>query len=193
MIDWERVQELQDEIGPEHMQEVIELFVTEVEEQLAGLNHALDIVDLGKAIHFLKGCSLNIGFRVVAKLCRQLEEEAAEAKEFANKAITENAELKAVLAEADAHEVFVEMSEGLTLVEQERFKVLSEKLNFADVDTYKSDLATLKESFFKKATHVVEEVTEEEEIITEDTEAKIPLSEHSSINALLSAFNTKQS
>jgi HPt (histidine-containing phosphotransfer) domain-containing protein len=78
MIDWERVQELQDEIGPEHMQEVIELFVTEVEEQLAGLNHTLDIVDLGKAIHFLKGCSLNIGFRVVAKLCRQLEEEAAE-------------------------------------------------------------------------------------------------------------------
>jgi len=126
-------------------------------------------------------------------IVKALEEEAAEAKEFANKAITENAELKAVLAEADAHEVFVEMSEGLTLVEQERFKVLSEKLNFADVDTYKSDLATLKESFFKKATPVVEEVTEEEEIITEDTEAKTPLSEHSSINALLSAFNTKQS
>ena len=79
MIDWERVQELQDEIGPEHMQEVIELFITEVEEQLAGLNHTLDIVDLGKAIHFLKGCSLNIGFRVVAKLCRQLEEETAQA------------------------------------------------------------------------------------------------------------------
>ena len=122
-----------------------------------------------------------------------LEEEAAEAKEFANKAITENAELKAAIAEAKAHDVFLEMAEGLTLVEQERFKVLSEKLSFADVDTYKSDLETLKESFFKKAKTVVEEVSDEEEIITEDTEVRKTLSEHSSINALLSALNTKQS
>jgi hypothetical protein len=122
-----------------------------------------------------------------------LEEEAAEAKAFANKAITENSELKASIAAANANEVFAEMTEGLTLVEQERFKVLSEKLSFADVDTYKSDLATLKESFFKKAKVIVEEVSEEEEIITEETEVKRELSEHTSINALLSALNQKQS
>lgn len=120
-----------------------------------------------------------------------LEEEVEELKAEANKAIIENVELKKAIAEAKATEVFAEMAEGLTLVEQERFKVLSEKLSFDDVDSYKSDLATLKESFFKKAKPVVEDVTEEEEIITEDTEVKQPLSEHSSINALLNALNTK--
>ena len=120
-----------------------------------------------------------------------LEEEVEELKAEANKAIIENVELKKAIAEAKATEVFAEMAEGLTLVEQERFKVLSEKLSFDDADSYKSDLATLKESFFKKAKPVVEDVTEEEEIITEDTEVKQPLSEHSSINALLNALNTK--
>lgn len=120
-----------------------------------------------------------------------LEEEVEELKAEANKAIIENVELKKAIAEAKATEVFAEMTEGLTLVEQERFKVLSEKLSFDDADSYKSDLATLKESFFKKAKPVVEDVTEEEEIITEDTEVKQPLSEHSSINALLNALNTK--
>ena len=120
-----------------------------------------------------------------------LEEEVEELKAEANKAIIENVELKKAIAEAKATEVFAEMAEGLTLVEQERFKVLSEKLSFDDADSYKSDLATLKESFFKKAKPVVEDVTEEEEIITEDTEVRQPLSEHSSINALLNALNTK--
>jgi len=122
-----------------------------------------------------------------------LEEEVEQLKAEANKAITENVELKKEIAKANAAEVFAEMAEGLTFVEQERFKVLSEKLSFDDADSYKSNLETLKESFFKKATPIVEEVTEEEEIITEDTEVKQPLSEHSSINALLASLNAKQS
>lgn len=118
-----------------------------------------------------------------------LEEEIETLKADANKAIVENVELKKAADAQTASSVFAEMTEGLTLVEQERFKVLSEKLAFDNVDSYKSDLATLKESFFKKAKPVVEEVTEEEAIITEDTEVKQPLSEHSTINALLADLN----
>lgn len=118
-----------------------------------------------------------------------LEEEIETLKADANKAIVENVELKKAADAQTAAGVFAEMTEGLTLVEQERFKVLSEKLAFDNVDSYKSDLATLKESFFKKAKPVVEEVTEEEAIITEDTEVKQPLSEHSTINALLADLN----
>lgn len=77
MIDWQRVQELQDEIGPDDMQEVIELFVLEVEEALVELKPTLNAKDLAKALHFLKGCSMNIGFQVVVNLCRHLEDAAA--------------------------------------------------------------------------------------------------------------------
>jgi hypothetical protein len=118
-----------------------------------------------------------------------LEEEIETLRADANKAIVENVELKKAADAQTASGVFAEMTEGLTLVEQERFKVLSEKLAFDDVDSYKADLATLKESFFKKAKPVVEEVTEEEAIITEDTEVKQPLSEHSTINALSAYLN----
>ena len=119
----------------------------------------------------------------------ELEEEIETLKANANKAIVENVELKKARDVSTASAVFAEMTEGLTLVEQERFKVLSEKLAFDDVDSYKSDLETLKESFFKKSKHLVEEAAEEEALITEDTEVKQPLSEHSTINALLADLN----
>ena len=119
----------------------------------------------------------------------ELEEEIETLKANANKAIVENVELKKARDVSTASAVFAEMTEGLTLVEQERFKVLSEKLAFDDVDSYKSDLETLKESFFKKAKPLVEEAAEEEALITEDTEVKQPLSEHSTINALLADLN----
>jgi hypothetical protein len=119
----------------------------------------------------------------------ELEEEIETLKANANKAIVENVELKKARDASTASAVFAEMTEGLTLVEQERFKVLSEKLAFDDVDSYKSDLETLKESFFKKAKPLVEEAAEEEALITEDTEVKQPLSEHSTINALLADLN----
>lgn len=126
---------------------------------------------------------------VVADLEAQLES----VKEDANKAIQENVTLTKELASHSAASVFAEMTEGLTLVEQERLKVLSEKLSFEDLDNYKSDLNTLKESFFAKKKPLVEEVNDDdqEEIITEDTTVAQPASEHSSINALLHAFEAK--
>ena len=58
------------------------------------------------------------------------------------------------------------MTEDLTITQRERLKVLSEKLDAENIDEYKADLGTLKESFFAKPKVVAEEVVEEE-ILTE--------------------------
>ncbi len=118
-----------------------------------------------------------------------LEEEVEGLKADANKAITENVTLAKEIASLKADAAFEEMTEGLTLTQVERLKVLSEKLAFDDIEAYKSDLTTLKESFFAKSKPLVEEVTDEEELIVEDTAVKQPVSEYSNINALLEGFS----
>lgn len=118
-----------------------------------------------------------------------LEEEVEGLKADANKTITENVALAKEIASLKADAAFEEMTEGLTLTQVERLKVLSEKLAFDDLEAYKSDLTTLKESFFAKSKPLVEEVAEEEEIIVEDTAVKQPVSEYSNINALLEGFD----
>ena len=120
-----------------------------------------------------------------------LEEEVEELKKTANDAITENVNLQKHIASLKAERVFEEMTEDLTITQRERLKVLSEKLDADNIDEYKTDLATLKESFFAKAAPVVEEAVEEEEIITEETAPKAPVSDYSSINALVNALNSR--
>jgi len=123
-----------------------------------------------------------------------LEEEVNTLKAEANKQIDENLELAKSIAGYRAAKVFDELSEDLTLVQAERLKVLSEKLDFADIEDYTSNLNILKESFFTADKAVTEEAEiEEEEIITEDTEVKKPASDYSSINALVEALNSKKS
>ena len=58
---------LRDEVGAEDFDEVLELFLEEVEETLGHLG------DAGRSIehdlHFLKGSALNLGFTETARLC----------------------------------------------------------------------------------------------------------------------------
>lgn len=119
-----------------------------------------------------------------------LEEQVAELKDTANEVINENVALQHEIASLKAERVFEELTEDLTITQRERMKVLSEKLDVSNIDDYKSDLGTLKESFFASKV-VVEEAAEEEEIITEDTEVKQPVSEYSTINALVGALNAR--
>ena len=121
-----------------------------------------------------------------------LEEEVEELKTTANEKISENVDLQKQIAALNADRVFDEMTEDLTITQRERLKVLSEKLDVQDIAEYQSDLTTLKESFFKKAAPLVEEVQEEQEIITEETKVAKPASEHSSINALVESLNARQ-
>lgn len=77
LIDWHRVQELQDEVGTDGFEDVIALFFEEVEEVMARLAGASASPRLEADLHFLKGCALNLGFAVFARLCARGEALAA--------------------------------------------------------------------------------------------------------------------
>ncbi len=80
LINWAKVAELRDDVGAEDFDEVVDLFLLEVEETLA---------ELGKAdrsaehdLHFLKGSALNLGFTALSELCRIGEESAAKDADY---------------------------------------------------------------------------------------------------------------
>ncbi len=78
MIDWNRALELRDEIGAEDFDEVVELFLSEVEGTLDQLEDGLsDARIMEEQMHFLKGAALNLGFSAVSELCQTGEMAAA--------------------------------------------------------------------------------------------------------------------
>jgi hypothetical protein len=122
----------------------------------------------------------------------ELEEEVAAAKEAANRAINESIAINEELQALRAEKVFSTMTEGLSQTQVERFRVLSEKLDASDLDTYKEDLATIKESFFKKKVEVTiaEDLDEAAgELIVEET-APVKKSGDAAIDAYAAFLNT---
>lgn len=77
MIDWKRVAELRDEIGAAEFEEVVELFLEEVEELTARLRSQPTPETYEADLHFFKGCAVNLGFASLAKLCLSGETLAA--------------------------------------------------------------------------------------------------------------------
>lgn len=73
MIDWDRVNELRDEIGADDFAEVVEIFLEEVEEEMAKLTDDADQKDIESTLHFLKGSALNLGFSHFSELCQVSE------------------------------------------------------------------------------------------------------------------------
>ena len=123
-----------------------------------------------------------------------LEEEVDELVNTANAVINENIALKEEVAQLQAEQVFSKLSEGLTATETERLRILSEKLDISNLDSFASNLGTLKESFFKKnatATYISEGLEDETEILTEETTQK-RVSAYDSVNAIVAALNAKQ-
>ena len=76
MIDWERVNQLRNEIGAEDFQEVVELFLEEVEEVIERFRRTPDPRTFEADLHFLKGCALNLGFEAFCALCAIGEKKA---------------------------------------------------------------------------------------------------------------------
>lgn len=72
-IDWDRVEDLKDEIGPEDFDEVVELFLEEVDEVITRLKASPPIDKLEEDMHFLKGSAMNLGFASFASLCEKGE------------------------------------------------------------------------------------------------------------------------
>lgn len=69
MIEWNRVTELHDEIGAEDFADIVEVFLEEVDEIIAGLAAGAAPPDLGASLHLLKGSALNLGFSTLAAMC----------------------------------------------------------------------------------------------------------------------------
>jgi len=74
LIDWTKVRELCEDVGRDGLDEVIDLFLEEVETALQTIGMA---EDLEAALHFVKGCSLNIGFHHFTQLAAAGEALAA--------------------------------------------------------------------------------------------------------------------
>jgi HPt (histidine-containing phosphotransfer) domain-containing protein len=77
MIDWDRLLELRDEVGADDFDEVVDLFLEEVEAVTTRLRVTPDPATLESDLHFLKGSALNLGFQGFSELCQAGETNAA--------------------------------------------------------------------------------------------------------------------
>jgi histidine phosphotransfer protein HptB len=77
MINWTRIEELQTEVGEDGFDEVVEMFLEEVEDVLARLELSQSTSALEQDFHFLKGSALNVGFTSFGTVCGTAEAIAA--------------------------------------------------------------------------------------------------------------------
>lgn len=83
MIDWIRVNELRSEVGVEDFNEVVLLFLEEVDEVIEQLKSAPNPDQYEEQLHFLKGSALNLGFSHFSSLCQIGETQAAQGQQSA--------------------------------------------------------------------------------------------------------------
>ena len=70
MIDWARIRELREEVGEDDFEEVVELFLEEVQCALDRLKTLTSRDTLEQDLHFLKGSALSLGFTAFSVLCQ---------------------------------------------------------------------------------------------------------------------------
>ncbi|WP_074220524.1 Hpt domain-containing protein [Rhodovulum sp. ES.010] len=78
MIDWTRVDELRDEVGEDAFDEVLDLFLEEVDEVMERLGDAPDPACLPADLHFVRGSALNLGLKEFCAICQGLEHRLAQ-------------------------------------------------------------------------------------------------------------------
>lgn len=72
VIDWSRVEELRNDMGHEGFDEVVDLFLEEMDERITIMRTA-NSRNRSEDLHFLKGCAANVGFIGLHKVCSQAE------------------------------------------------------------------------------------------------------------------------
>ena len=82
MLDWSRIEELHEDLGEEDFEEIISLFLEEVENRLAELAEQR-CMDIPGCLHFLKGSAANLGFRKFKAAC-ETAEASGSAQDLAN-------------------------------------------------------------------------------------------------------------
>ena len=94
-----------------------------------------------------------------------------------NEAIETNISLTSRVQTYEKDDVILEVSEGLTVMEAEKLKGLSEGIIFEDVDQYKDALSVVKESYFSGRTASKSVVIDEAaEILEEGLQEEAPAS-----------------
>jgi HPt (histidine-containing phosphotransfer) domain-containing protein len=76
VIDWSRVNQLRDEVGPEAFAEIAALFLAEAEGAVSRLDPAVAPPVMAADLHAIKGSALNLGFSDLADLCARGESDA---------------------------------------------------------------------------------------------------------------------
>jgi histidine phosphotransfer protein HptB len=80
MIDWTRLRDLRDEVGAEEFEDIVILFMDEVDGTIEKLKSDFDAETLEDDLHFLKGSALTLGFRELSDLCQDGETEALQGR-----------------------------------------------------------------------------------------------------------------
>lgn len=70
MLDWDRISNLRNEVGPDDFGEVVELFLEEADSVTMTLTAQTGDKNLEEALHFLKGSALTLGFCDLSNLCQ---------------------------------------------------------------------------------------------------------------------------
>ncbi|TCP40269.1 Hpt domain-containing protein [Rhodovulum marinum] len=77
MIDWTRVEELRSEVGEDAFDEVLDLFLEEVDEVMNRLRETPDPECLPADLHFVRGSALNLGLKDFCAICQGIEHRLA--------------------------------------------------------------------------------------------------------------------
>lgn len=80
MIDWNQVKRLRHDVGNDAFDEIVDLFIDEVEGAVTKLSEKLEISNLENDMHFLKGSALNLGFIEFSQMCMNGEKMSAGGK-----------------------------------------------------------------------------------------------------------------
>ena len=68
MLDWARINELREDFDAEDFDEIVALFLREVDTMLGMLDPCSDAL-LQEQLHFLKGSASNLGFQAMHDVC----------------------------------------------------------------------------------------------------------------------------
>ena len=78
MIDWDRVNTLREEVGKEDFDEIVALFLEEVDASIVRLKEQPDPDSLGADLHFVKGSAAGLGFAAFVTQCQIGETQCAQ-------------------------------------------------------------------------------------------------------------------
>ncbi|MFT4716231.1 MAG: HPt (histidine-containing phosphotransfer) domain-containing protein [Paracoccaceae bacterium] len=98
MINWNRVRELEQDVGAEVIGEIVELFLEEVEGVIELLRAGNRGGSLAEDMHFLKGSALSLGFDRFGSMCGEGERLAANGQ-------SDSVPVSAILAAYDVSKV----------------------------------------------------------------------------------------